>query len=201
MLKEVTEKDFINKSLGVSSDLLAQSYNKHTTLSENTKLVIVGTLTPPNTAYFYCSFYNRIYGYIDEALERLNRSGEHILKELKRGLSKVDNKHAKIDLLPQKEIDKRVELIKQILSKNGIAFLDVMDKAIRKKISSYDDDIVYYTLAINDFHNINPTATIIANSKLANECAVKIGVKNLVYLSQRFDKKDKWVETIIKAIK
>ena len=55
------------------------------------------------------------------------------LKELKIGLSRVQTKRIKIDLLPKEEIDERVTEIKQILDKNGIAFLDVMDKAIRKK--------------------------------------------------------------------
>jgi len=201
MPKQISETEFLEKSKGVSAELLAHSHNENTTFSKNTKLVIVGTLTPPDTKYFYCSFYNRIYGYIDESLKKLTRTGNETLKELKKGLQEVHNKHVDIKLCNQVEIDQKVNSIKEILDKNGIAFLDVMDKAIRKEKSSYDKDIEYFTLAKNDFKKINSsTVKVIANSKLAEKCAIEMGIKNLKFLSQRFDKKSDWVKAIIDAI-
>ncbi len=200
MPKVLSSVDFRKESKKVSPNFLACSFNKNTTLSSNTKLIIVGTLTPPDTAYFYCSFFNRIYGYIDEALKQLGRNGHSTLKELKRGLSRVQTKRIKIDLLPKEEVDEHVAAIKQILDKNGIAFLDVMDKAIRKKLTSYDDDIRFFTLAYDDFKNINPDTVIVANSKLAFDCCISLNVKSQ-FLSQRFDGKEKWVKAIVNAIK
>jgi len=197
----ISEAQYLKESNGVSSKLLACSYNKNTTLSKDTKLVIVGTLTPPDTAYFYCSFYNRIYGYIDEALKKLGRGGTKTLKELKRGLQEVHNERVNINLVNETEISSKVTSIKEILLKNGIAFLDVMDKAIRSRESPYDEDIKYYTLAKNDFKEINSSTTIIANSNLAKKCACEIGLKNVELLSQRFGKKRVWVEAIVQAIK
>lgn len=184
MPKILSPVDFEKESKKVSPNDLACSFNKNTTLSSNTKLIIVGTLNPPDTAYFYCSFFNRIYGYIDEALKQLQRNGQNTLKELKRGLSRVQTKRIKIDLLPKEEIDKRVTAIKDILDKNGIAFLDVMDKAIRKKPTSRDNDISFFTLAYDDFKNIDPDTVIIANSKLAFDCCKFFKCKTTTFISK-----------------
>ena len=200
MPKILSSVNFQKESKKVSPNYLACSFNKNTTLSSNTKLVIVGTLTPPDTAYFYCSFFNRIYGYIDEALKQLGRNDPKTLKELKIGLSRVQTKRIKIDLLSKKEIDERVTEIKKILDKYGIAFLDVMDKAIRKKPTSRDNDIRFFTLAYDDFKNINPDTVIITNSKLAFDCCKSLNVKPQP-LSQRLNGKEKWVKAIVNAIK
>ncbi|HAS55721.1 MAG TPA: hypothetical protein DEF61_00450 [Firmicutes bacterium] len=194
------ETEYLQKASNVPSDLLANSFNKNSTISKNTKLVIVGTLTPPDTAYFYCSFYNRIYGYIDEAINNLGRNNAITLKELKIGLAKVHNKRTNINLCEKNKVEKKVNLIKEILSKNKIAFLDVMDKAIRRKKTPYDHDIEFYKLAKNDLRKISPSMTTIANSKLAKECLDSIGIKSTL-LSQRADKKSKWIEMIEKTIK
>lgn len=205
MPKILSPVDFEKESKNVSPKYLACSFNKKTEPSSDTKLIIVGTLTPPDTAYFYCSFFNRIYGYIDEALkdEKLKQlvgNGQNpSLKELKRGLSRVRTKRIKIDLLPKEEIDKRVKAIEQILKDNKIAFLDVMDKAIRKNLTSYDDDIEFFTLAYDDFKNIKPGTVIIANSKLAYECCLSLNVKAQL-LSQRCDTKKQWVDAIVAAL-
>ena len=75
-----------------------------------------------------------------------------------------------------------------------------MDKAIRKKQTCYDDDILFFTLAYDDFKKIDPNTVIIANSKLAFDCCLALNIKPH-YLSQRFDKKTKWIKEIINAIK
>lgn len=68
--EEKLDSKFAELNVGNKKEFsLDCSFNKETTLNKDTKLVIVGTITPPNTKYFYCSYYNRIYGYIDEALQ------------------------------------------------------------------------------------------------------------------------------------
>ena len=195
MPKIVTEKDFLELSKGVDKELINSSFNKQTTSPETANLIIVGTLTPPDTSYFYCSYLNRIYGYIDEALKQLHRNGKETLKELKVGLSYFKSKKKTINLLPKEEIEIRVNKIKSILKNNSIAFLDVMDKAIRRKKTSLDSDIKYFVLAEDDFKSINKNATIIANSKLAYDCLAQMHIE-AIFLSQRFGKKEDWVDAI-----
>lgn len=181
-----------------------ECFNNDSTFNKDTtKLVIVGTITPPHAEYFYCSSYNRIYGYIDYALRCLNRNGERTLKELKRGLQEIHNKKVDINSLSKSEIKNRVEEIKNILKKNNIAFLDAMGNVIRKPDSPYDKDIKFCTLATDDFKEVLscPEVKIIVNSKLAKEYAEKIGLKNTLLLSQRFNKKEEWIREIISAIK
>ena len=202
MPKEIRDSDFLNKKS--SAKYIGTSFNKQSTICPETKLVIVGTITPPETKYFYCSYYNRIYGYIDAALEELNRSPNHSLKGLKKGLSKCAKKG--IDLLPNNEINERVKEIGNILSNNGIAFLDVMSNVIRNKNTYLDKDIECYVLAKDDFKKIGPKTMIIANSKLAFDCVKKILLNrlnrnNIKYLSQRTERKACWVSAITEAIK
>ena len=179
---------------------LESSFNQETTLNEETKLVIVGTITPPDTKYFYCSYYNFIYGYIDEAL-KLSGS-ENSLKKLKYGLSRVDNDRIRIELLSPTEIKSRVDKIKSILKTNKIAFLDTMDKVIRRRNSPYDKDILYYSV---DYENLKQlknfkNVTVIANSKLACALCKEAGV-NFTYLAQRGGRKEEWLNAISEALK
>lgn len=179
---------------------LESSFNQETTLNEETKLVIVGTITPPNTKYFYCSYYNFIYGYIDEAL---NLSGsECSLKKLKYGLSKVDNERIRIELLSSTEIESRVDKIKSILITKKIAFLDTMDEVIRKSNSPYDKDILYYSVDYASLDKLKKlkNVTIIANSKLAGALCKEAGV-NFTYLAQRGGRKEEWLNMISEALK
>ena len=178
---------------------LESSFNQETTLNEETKLVIVGTITPPNTKYFYCSYYNFIYGYIDEAL-KLSGS-ENSLKKLKYGLSKVDNHRIRIELLSSTEIKSRVDKIKCILKTNKIAFLDTMDKVIRKSNSPYDKDILYYSVDYTRLEKLKKlkNVTVIANSKLASALCNEAGV-NFTYLAQRGGRKEEWLNMISKAL-
>lgn len=189
-LKELYEIDEIIKRDSVPEERVAKCYNEESTLSEDTKLVIVGTLTPPNTQYFYCSPSNRIYGYIDEAAKECRKFKES-LKDLKQ------NKGA-------------VEKIRSVLKGYGIAFLDVMGKAIRKEVSSKDSDIAFFCLADKDkFDQIaaNRKIKIIVNSRLAEKLAKKLIPDAVVsdkerfqFLSQRRGKKEDWLETIKSAL-
>ena len=67
---------------------IVESCNKNNCLNTKTKLVIVGTITPPDGAgYFYTAPRNKIYGYIDYAINTN-------LKELKKqfiNLKKIKN--------------------------------------------------------------------------------------------------------------
>ena len=176
------------------------SFNKETTLNKDTKLVIVGTITPPNTKYFYCSYYNRIYGYIDEALQL--SGSKNSLKTLKLGLSEVNNKKIAIDLLNDTIIKSKVDEIKSILRAKKIAFLDTMFRVIRKSNSSYDKDILYYSVDYAKLERLKQlkNVTVIANSKLACALCEEAGVK-FTYLSQRKDKKETWLDKIRELIR
>lgn len=187
MPKLLNEKDFsfeIKKKY--KNFEVVKSCNKNHCVTNDTKLIIVGTITPPKGAgYFYTAPRNKIYGYIDQAINTK-------LKEKKLSLLQKPN---------NKEI---INDIKQILINNKIAFLDIIQYAIRKKESPYDKDILYYTLDIDCF-NINKNALYICNSIFAKECFEKIcnilNIKlNYIYLSQRLDTKKSWVETIKKIL-
>ena len=175
------------------------SFNKETTLNKDAKLVIVGTITPPNTKYFYCSYYNRIYGYIDEALQL--SGSKNSLKTLKLGLSEVNNKKIAIDLLNDTIIKSKVDEIKSILRAKKIAFLDTMFRVIRKSNSSYDKDILYYSVDYAKLERLKQlkNVTVIANSKLACALCEEAGVK-FTYLSQRKDKKETWLKKIRESL-
>ena len=183
--KELYQIDEIIKTDSVPEERVAKCYNEESTLSEDTKLVIVGTLTPPNTQYFYCSPSNRIYGYIDEAAKKCGKFKKS-LKDLKQ------NKDS-------------VETIKSILKEFKIAFLDVMGKAIRKEVSSKDSDIEFFCLADKEpFKNIPKDCRIVANSRLAEKLAEQLISKEdksrFMFLSQRRGKKEDWLETIKSAL-
>lgn len=162
-----------------------ENFNKHNCVTKNTRLIIVGTITPPKgmeNGYFYTAPRNRIYGYIDEA------KGTN-LKTLKKSLF-VEQKNSDI-----------VNQIKEVLKENNIAFLDIMKYSIRKKDSPYDADIVHFALDIESFKNTPFDTFFICNSKLAETGYLTI-CKNLnrkvnyIYLSQRFATKKEWVDAI-----
>ena len=162
------------------------SFNSQHCVTDNTKTIIVGTITPPkgtNNGYFYTAPRNNIYGYIDAA------RGTN-LKELKNKLN-----GGNLTNLQKAQI---VDEIKDVLRKQRIAFLDIMDKAVRKQNSHKDSDIAAYTLDKSTFQNIPQGAKIICNSRLA-EAGFKQIQKDLgcnlsyKYLSQRSGKKVEWI--------
>lgn len=170
---------------------IGSSHNNETVFNEKTTILIVGTITPANSAYFYCSPYNRMYFYLDSAL----------------GTGLKENKPKKDDSDKLKKED--VENIKRILRENNIAFLDVFSKVERKKDSPKDTDIVKAELAYNAFKKCDierDTLHIIANSRLAwAELNVifeenKIN-KKVYYLRQSRIKTNSWVETFKEIVK
>jgi len=108
MPKKLTDIQFKKqKELFLHSNILevVESCNKHNCVTPNTKLVIVGTITPPEGAgYFYTAPRNKIYGYLDQAF------GDTNLKEKKKML--LQNPH-------NKQI---IQEIKNVLINKKIAF-------------------------------------------------------------------------------
>lgn len=182
----------------------AESLNKEHCINENTKLIIVGTITPPKgmeNGYFYTAPDNNIYDYIDEAL------GINMFSELKTKLKNSDEKGSVI------------EEIKKELKRYNIAFLDVVKNAIRVRGSSSDQDISYYSLDNDSFEKIfkiiRDDTFFICNSRMAENGYKKIckdsepkRVANYKYIAQYLragaEKKEKnekdWIETIQKVL-
>ena len=152
-----------------------ESHNADNVLCSDTKLVIIGTITPKNFDYFYCAPRNKIFGYIDEV------AGSN-LKELKIKLNASKN---------ESEKQKIIVDIKNILTDNKIAFVDAMKYVIRDKdkINSHDDTAIkYYSIDENTLNMINDYSIIICNSRLSQEIVSKIfniNKNELTYIPQR----------------
>ena len=160
------------------------SFNGINYILPDTEIIIVGTITPSGgNGYFYTAPRNKIYGYIDAA-----RGTK--LKEKKEALQKTTN---------EKQRQLIIDDIKRELNDQKIAFLDVIDEAIRLKGSYADTAIKHYTLDYASFSNIPQSVRkVICNSRLTENCYNKIRaeITNLtaaIYLSQRSGKKGRWV--------
>ena len=193
MKKIISEKEILSMKNEIDNSLeFVESFNKYNCVTPKTKLIIVGTLTPPKGAgYFYTAPRNRIYGYMDEYFG----TQENGLRKLKRQLRDKN--------ITDEERMKIVNRIKDFLTEHDVAFLDVIKYAIRKKGSHLDSDIKYYCLETAYFDE-NPKAKIICNSKLAKDCFLKISDKqflsnNMEYLSQMWGKKDEWLKAFKSA--
>jgi hypothetical protein len=172
------QEEFNDKEIGPNDPYECKSsFNKKSTIGRKTRLLIVGTVTPPNAIYFYCSPRNRIYGYIDEVFNDTNLVGH--------------------------KTDSSCIGIKKILSNKSIAFLDVMKDVIRKKDSPYDKDILFYTLDYDAFKILkNKDVIVIVNSRLAEQGLseiygrLEISEPSYIYLSQRRGLKSDWLQAI-----
>lgn len=194
----VDKAQFNNELMKITTDYeYAKSYNHQNCITVNTNILIVGTITPyTGNGYFYTSQYNIIFEAID------NKKGTSLVKMRKllipNTLKEADLDGIDVDLLKIKlglsanasfadlknELSKCkgkqivIETIKEILIENNIAFLDVIDEAIRKKNSADDNDILYCTLDYTSFKNafklLDPHAMIICNSKTAEKLYKKI---------------------------
>lgn len=175
---------------------LATSMNFDHCVTPDTKIIIVGTITPPaGNGYFYTAPRNKIYGYIDAARGT-------ILKELKNQLKASTSAKSSAALIKD---------IKNILMKENIAFLDVFKEVIRKQNSCYDKDITNATLDCTAFEKAfsslkTQNVKVICNSQLANQyynqikddliSKGKITLPNSILLSQRWGKKAAWLNTL-----
>lgn len=186
--KILNTSDIQSKSLAANQELV-RSFNKNNCLTANTKLIVVGTITPPKgNGYFYTAPRNRIYGYIDTYF------GNTELKDLKRKLSDE-----------QFNSESVVDEVKSVFKNKEIAFLDVFEYVIRKTGSSNDSDIDNCSLDCDSFAQIPDGVGIICNSRLAEWCynMIKYQNGNLPtgeYLSQRFAQKEDWINAIKKYL-
>lgn len=187
MPKLIEDNILLNTNFDKNKFELAENFNSQHCVTPTTKLVVVGTITPPaGNGYFYTSPANKIYGYIDEALSQTN------LKDLKKEL----HKSFKQSIV--------VQIKNELMSKN-IAFLDIMKHAIRKKDSPYDNDITYYSLDKEGFGQVPKNACFICNSRLAEKgylqiCEILDVTPNYIYLSQRGTPKKEWLKYLKKIL-
>lgn len=183
--------NLITAFTGVEKNIYEEviSFNSQNCMTEDTEIIIVGTITPTEgmrNGYFYTSPRNRIYGYIDAA-----RGTE--LVEKKRKLTNI-----RLSRLQKEQI---IETIKNELQEQKIAFLDVIESAIRLKDSYSDRDIKCYTLDYSAFSNISKhVKKVICNSRLAEECYNVIRTEKdlpaAIYLSQRDGTKESWINEL-----
>ena len=185
--KEITEKEYESTIVEEGFEKKS-SMNRHKLINKNTKLLIVGTITPPDgVSFYYTSKYNKIYGYIDEAL------GTN-LKDKKKKLRECNSDDERADIVKQ---------MKKELNQVGIAFIDVAKCVIRKKDSSYDDDIKHIVLDYKSFNILSESQHVICNSKDAKECfdAITNNRYKSEYLPQRCGKgtlgrKEEWINKL-----
>lgn len=133
-------------------------------LIENATKIIVGTLTSPKgmqNGYYYTSCTrNVVFNTLDEAFDENGK-----FAKLKKDLSLSPNNKQIINQIESKLFDFK------------IAFIDVINQAIRTKNSPNDSDIFMYSLDLNAFKHCNKNQIFICTSKNAKLCLEKI-VKN-----------------------
>ena len=193
MRRLLNSMEMKNLPISVGYEMVKSLNQSHCVTSE-TKIIIVGTITPPKACgYFYTSPYNCIYGYID-SVRGTDLCG--LKKKLKSNVAIKAN-------------------IISLLEKEKIAFLDVIDEAIRKTGSSADDDIANFSLDYSTFEtvfNIIPKGgkvKVICNSRLAQDGYIRIKeaseskgitLPEPIYISQvrRLQKREKpkWLQEL-----
>ena len=137
--------------------------NHLSSLSKDTKLIIVGSFVPSHLNYFYEKndyMYKRIDVSRDTKLETLRL--------------KIKNKE---DL--QNNISKMVLELK----KQRIAFFDMCEFTLTKINSSKDPDIKAFVFdkRIIDFIKINPTVRVVAISRAVETTLKRFGIKKVEY--------------------
>ena len=175
-----------------------KSFNKETTLNEETEYLIVGTLTPPDgrgecvngvfPGYFYCSVSNDMYSFLDASFPD---------REVKLVDLKEEFRNSGWDNSVKEEI-------KEELKARHIAFLDVVDKAYAKIGSSRYDDIDSYLLDKKSFKDLPSNLKVVANSnnaKIALEHILGIEDIEMIPQSLRGNWSYKNKEGLIKAWK
>lgn len=173
----VDEREILNNK---ENYFYAESMNKYhinMNLINHPKLLIVGTLTPPQgKGYHNTSDRNKMYKYLDCGL------GIDCLESFKNELQEYPIANETIDTSSYRKgmhrADEALKIIKEIestLEDRGVLLLDVVDKAIRKnEYSSSDKNIIKCTLDYESFKKINGAEYVIVNSKNAYECFCKI---------------------------
>lgn len=162
------------------NNFYAESMNKYhinKNLMNHPKLLIVGTLIPPQgKGYHYTSDRNKMYEYLDCGL------GIDCLESFKNELQEYPIANETSDTNSYRNgmniNDEALKIIKEIestLEDRDVLLLDVVDKAIRKnEYSSSDKNIIKCTLDYESFKKINGAEYVIVNSKNAYECFCEI---------------------------
>lgn len=161
-------KQPINKQSFVPKNYeICTSFNNISNFNEDTKIIIVGTLTPKkgrNNGYFYSSPTNRMLEILDTYF--LSKNKQSKLLAIKNQLMKN----------PQDE--SIIQELKNELTKNNIAFLDVVKTAISSTITASDDEIFEFDLDFETFAKLkNQNVVYICNS-LNAQYALEIIAKN-----------------------
>lgn len=124
---------------------LCSSFNAKNAITSKTKVIIVGTLTPPagrKNGYFYSAPKNCVYKLLDNFFKIKNNNTNFV--QYKENLINAIN--------AQKGI--YIKQIKNELKNNSIAFLDIIDTAIASTTSYKDDEIAIFNLDYNSFKNV-----------------------------------------------
>ena len=135
--------------------------NDYHLVREDTKVIIVGTITSPqgrgiNKDFYYMSSYNPMYRIIDNYLKSIGQES-----------NLVNNKKAG-----------NISAIIEELKEKRIAFLDVVESCSNPKNSSLDDDLKGIKLDYDSFKDIKENVVLIANSKNAYGTLLKIAERN-----------------------
>ena len=157
--------------------------NDYHLINEDTKVIIVGTITSPqgrgtNKDFYYMSPYNPMYRIIDAYFYSTNKPSNFVINK------KAGNIPAIIEELEEKKI----------------AFIDVVKTCSNPKNSSLDDDLEDIQLDYEAFKGINENVVMLANSKNAYNALLKIAKhnklkNNIKYVyGFRFYKQDDWNE-------
>ena len=130
-------------------------------IREDTKVIIVGTITSPqgrgpNKGFYYMSSYNPMYRIIDTYFNSIGQPS---------------------NLVKNKKVGNIPAIIEELNEKN-IAFLDVVESCSNPKNSSLDDDLKDIKLDYEAFKGINENVVMLANSKNAYHALLKIAEHN-----------------------
>lgn len=179
--KRVSKEEFDKLKVKKNYERVQSMNGKYNLLTDKTRILIVGTITPPGGGdFYYTSTRNKIFGYIDQALGTQ-------LKEKK--IMLIRNRNNSV------ESEKIINEIVEELDKVGIAFIDVVKEAIRREGSSLDTDIKYVVLDYEAFNDLKNVEHIICNSKDALECFNHI-TNGPILLSQRRTRKEIWLNKL-----
>lgn len=167
--KSVNGNVFIDKNSLVPQDYeLCTSFNQNSNFNENTKVIIVGTLTPKkgrDNGYFYSSPSNRMLEILDAYFLSKNRPSN---------LLSIKN-----ELIKNPKDTAIIEELKSELSKNNIALLDVIKTAIASTITASDEEIIEFDLDFETFDKLkNQNVVYICNSRNAEYALNKIAKNN-----------------------
>lgn len=180
---------------------ICHSFNCDTNIDDNTKVVIVGTLTPKKgrqNGYFYSSPSNRMFEILDTYFKSKNIDSNliYIKKQL---LKNPNNQHI-------------INQLKMELSKLHIALLDVIDTAIASTTNANDDEIIDFNLDYTTFQKYsNMKMVYICNSRNAeyalniiseyNHQKMKIDFAPQIWRKSKTAIQERWNIVLEKAFK